>query len=104
MADKILWELAEKITNKEIKQMFDNARANIKDWTKVSRNNKGFTKGVAWNILAKDFDIHSDYKTIGKYNMIREFEEYLPEAIKPSKIKQKKINIEPVHHNPIFNE
>lgn len=80
--------------------MFDNARVNIKDWTKVSNINKGCTKGVAWNILAKDFKLDFDYKWIAKYNMIREFYNYLPEALKQKKEKKE---IKPVHHDPIFD-
>jgi hypothetical protein len=34
--------------------MFDLAKNNIEDWSKVSIVNKGMTKGTAWNILASD--------------------------------------------------
>jgi len=96
-------EIAQKITNTELKQMFDNARANIKNWEAVSIVNKSFTKGVAWNILAKDFDINHNYITLSKTNMIREFGEYLPEALKPIKNKIKN-KIIPVHREPEFND
>ena len=46
-------KIAQYITNEQLQKMFDNAKVGIKDWTKVSIVNKGLTKGVAWNILAK---------------------------------------------------
>ena len=94
--------IAETITNEQIKQMFDNAKANITDWTKVSNINKGLTKGSAWNILTKNFDVSIKYHILGKINMVHEFGEYLPNELKPQKQMQKKQN-PPVHHNPIFN-
>lgn len=54
-------KIAETITNEEIQEMFNKAKIEIRDWTKVSNVNKGMTKGVAWNILAKDFDVNHNY-------------------------------------------
>ena len=95
-------KIAETITNAQIQQMFDNAKANIKDWVKVSNCNAGLTKGAAWNILAKDFDINHDYHILAKTNFVREFGEYLPNEIKPAKKKRKTLNT-PVHQEPEFN-
>ena len=54
-------KIAETITNEQLQQMFETAKAKITDWTKVSSVNKGMTKGVSWNILAKDFDVNSKH-------------------------------------------
>ena len=96
-------KLADIVTNEQLKQMFDNAKANIKDWTKVSSCNLGFTKGVAWNILAKDFDVTKPIHVLGKTNMIREFGEFLPGELKQKIARQKKSYGKPVHHDPIFD-
>jgi len=94
-------KLAEVITNQELSDMLNAAKIGIKDWAQVSNVNKGMTKGVSWNILAKDFNIDGTYHVIAKTNMIREFGNFLPNAKKPSK-KQKTI-IAVVHQDPIFN-
>jgi len=93
-------EIAEVITNKQLQEMLSKAKTEIKDWTKVSTCNKGFTKGVAWNILGENFDINYPYHNISKINMIREFGEFLPDELKPKKNKRK--YIKPVHHDPKF--
>lgn len=94
-------EVAKTITNEQLKQMFDNAKKQIGDWTKVSNVNKTFTKGAAWNVLAKGFDITYNYHWMAKVNMIHEFGEYLPEDLKPIR-KVKDIMPDPVHQEPIF--
>ena len=101
MNKKTAKEIAQTITNKQLQQMFDNAKKGIKDWTKVSSVNKSITKGVGWNILARNFDVNYDYHILAKINMIREFGEFLPEELKPTK-KVKKQNKSPIHHDPIF--
>lgn len=93
-------KIAETITNEQLKEMFNKAKDNITDWEKVSLVNKGMTKGVAWNILAKNFDINYDYHILAKTNMIREFGEYLPDILKIKKVVKPKII--PTHQNPIF--
>jgi len=100
MNRKTAKKIAEIITNKQIQIMFDNARANITDWTKVSSVNKGMTKGVGWNILAADFDTEANYHILAKTNMVREFGDYLPDELKPQKIEKKLII--PTHQKPIF--
>ena len=94
-------KIAETITNEQLQQMFDNAKAGIMDWTKVSSVNNGFTKGVAWNILAKDFKLDYKYHVVGITNMIREFGEFLPDELKLLKKKPKEYP-PPTHHDPIF--
>ena len=93
--------ISERITNEQLQLMFDNAKGQVKDWTVVSACNKGFTKGVAWNILAKDFDINKEYRNIAKYNMVREFGDYLPNELKVPKT-PKPPKRPPTHHDPIF--
>jgi len=96
-------KLAEKITNEQLKQMFDNTKAFFVDWKRVSIVNKGLTKGTAWNVLGRDFDVNKTYHVIGKTNMIREFGEYLPKELKPKKKLPK--NLEPpIHQEPKFNK
>jgi len=92
--------LALLLSNEELLSMFDNAKSKITDWTKVSRVNKGMTKGTAWNILAKDFDIEKKYHNLAKVNMIREFGDFLPNYEKPGKKIKTIINV--VHQEPKF--
>lgn len=92
--------IAEKITNEQLQTMLDNAKNSIKDWTKVSCVNKGLTKGSAWNILGKDFDVSKEHHILAKRNMVREFGEFLPEELKIKKIPKEKII--PFHQPPIF--
>ncbi len=94
-------KIAEKITNVELKQMFDSAKNDIVDWTKVSIVNKGMSKGLAWNILAKDFDIDKTYSNLAKINMVREFGEYL-ENYKPVKNTRSRNNLPITHQDPLF--
>ena len=94
-------KIAETITNEQLQQMFDNAKANITDWTQISSVNKGMTKGAGWNILAKNFDVTGKHSSLAKKNMIWEFGDYLPESLKIPK-KTKIVSSNPVHQNPIF--
>jgi len=95
-------KIAETITNEELKEMFDCAKIGITDWTKVSNVNKGMTKGVSWNILAKDFDINKTHHILAKINMIREFGEFLPDQIKPKRDSKKLSGNPPIHQEPNF--
>lgn len=94
-------KIAETISNEQIQQMFENAKSKITDWTKVSTANKGLTKGTAWNILAKDFDVNKTHHILAKKNMVWEFGDFLPEELK---IKRQKTirSIPPAHQDPIF--
>jgi hypothetical protein len=94
-------KIAETITNEELNEMFENAKANITDWTKVSNVNKGMSKGAAWNILASDFNIDMKYHNMARVNMVREFGEFLPNHLKPAK-KTKTTSINVVHQEPRF--
>jgi len=94
-------KIAEKITNEEIFDMFEEAKAKINDWTIRSANNIGLSKGTAWNILAKNFDITIKYHVLAKTNMISEFGDYLPEKLKPKR-RKKMILKKPSHQDPIF--
>ena len=93
-------KIAETITNQELSEMFTNAKTNISDWTKVSNVNKGMSKGVAWNILASDFDVDKKYHNMAKVNMVRDFGEFLPDNFKPAKKTKPSINV--VHQEPKF--
>lgn len=91
--------IAQTISNEQIMEMFNKAKESIKDWTKISNCNKGVTKGVAWNILAKDFDIAINYHILAKTNMVREFGEFLPIEMKPKRVKEMQT---PTHQEPQF--
>lgn len=93
-------QIAEVITNEQLKLMFDTAKKQITDWEKVSIVNKSFTKGTAWNILANKFDVTKKHHILGKINMVREFGEFLPEELKPKK--KVKVYPTPIHQEPIF--
>lgn len=94
-------KIAQNITNEQLQEMLNNAKVGVKDWTKVSNCNKGITKGVAWNILAKDFDINYNHHMLSKINMIREFGEFLPEKLKLEKRTRKKYD-NLIHQDPQF--
>mgnify|MGYP000361941095 CR=1 FL=1 len=94
--------IAEKITNEQLSTMFKNAKENVKEWAKVSIVNKGMTKGVAWNILASDFNITQTYHILAKTNMVREFGEFLPKDLQLHKKEKKKITKTPTHQDPKF--
>lgn len=94
-------KIAQKITNEQLQEMLNNAKISIKDWTKVSNCNKGMTKGSAWNILAKNFDVNVNHHILAKINMIREFGEFLPEDLKPEKKTRKKYD-NLIHQDPQF--
>lgn len=94
--------LADKITNEQLLQMFKSAKENIKNWTEPSKVNRGLTKGAAWNVLAKDFNVNKDHILIIKYNMIREFGKYLPDELKPMREKRT-IQCNPSHQEPNFD-
>lgn len=92
--------IAQTISNEQIMEMFNKAKESIKDWTKISNCNKGITKGVAWNILAKDFDVTTNYHILARTNMVREFGEFLPIEIKPKRITKQTQT--PIHQEPQF--
>jgi len=94
-------QIAGTITNQQIQQMFENAKAQISDWTVVSKVNKGMTKGTAWNILAAKFDVDAQHHILAKTNMVWEFGKYLPDDLKPPKKSKKPATI-PVHEQPKF--
>lgn len=96
-------KIAETVTNEQLKEMFDNAKTGIKDWTKISSVNIGMTKGTAWNILAKDFNVEQDYHILAKTNMVREFGEFLPYGLRSKPTRNKLNIIKPVHQDPLFN-
>ena len=90
-------KLAETVTDEEITQMFLNAQKSIKNWTEVSRVNKGLTKGTAFNILSKG-GVSSHI--LGRTNQVWEFGEFLPNYQKP--VKEKKPTRTPTHQVPKF--
>lgn len=94
-------KIAETITNEQIKAMFDAAKVGITDWTKVSTCNKGHSKGCAWNILARKFNVNEKHHPMAKRNFIWEFGDFLPESLKARK-KPKK-TYPHTHHDPIFD-
>ena len=73
--------LAHNIFNSELLFMLDQAQTYIVDWQQKSIVNPGCTKGVAWNILAADFELNEHYHYQAKVNMLREFGYWLPYSI-----------------------
>jgi hypothetical protein len=100
MQRHIAKQIAEKITNQQLKEMLDKAKIGVENWTKTSNVNKGLTKGAAWNILAAGFDVNMEYHWLTKLNMIREFGNFLPDELKPKK--KDKPHIKPIHQQPNF--
>lgn len=94
--------IAETITNEQLLQMFKSAKENIKNWNCPSIVNKGMTKGTAWNVLAKNFDVTHDHHILAKTNMVREFGEFLPDKLKVKKHKPSR-SVEPIHQEPNFD-
>ncbi len=94
-------QIANTITNKQLADMFLRAKNEITDWKERSSANKSLTKGVAWNCLAKDFDINYKYHVLGKKNMVWEFGDFLPDDLKIKHVKRKLP--EPIHQEPVFN-
>ena len=100
-------KLAETVTNQELRQMFYNAQNSITQcggWEKASKINKSMSIGSGFNILSTgvDSDDFLDKKIapIAKFNMIREFGEYLPNY-QPEQIRTKP-DIKITHHEPKF--
>lgn len=94
-------ELADHLDNSHLYIMLKAAKENIKDWNQRSVVNKSLTKGTAWNILAKDFDVNHHYSALAKSNMIMEFGDFLPDNLKP--VKQKRILVDTIHQEPDFS-
>lgn len=93
--------IAEKVSNYQLFEMLEKAKIGITDWTVRSSVNKGMTKGLAWNILAYDFDINKQYSNIVKVNMIWEFGDFIAPELKPFKTKKEELR-EPTHQEPKF--
>jgi hypothetical protein len=95
-------KIAEIITNQQLQDMFDVAKSSITNWNVRSNVNKGMSKGAAWNILASNFDIEHHYHIMAITNMVREFGEFLPDELKPTK--KKRILGDFIHQEPIFKK
>lgn len=94
--------IADTITNDELAEMFQRAKAEIKDWRKPSQVNKCMTLGTSWNILAKDFNPAKEYSNLAKTNMVREFGDHLPRYVKNRKAKSSSDQRPLTHQDPIF--
>jgi hypothetical protein len=96
-------EIAEKITNAGLQEMFDNAKVRCVDWERRSNVNKSMSKGAAWDILAANFDINHNYNIIAKTDMVREFGEFIPKDASTAKLVASiKEKIQLVHQSPKF--
>lgn len=95
-------KLADLVTQTDLMRMFKNAQTGIQDWRVASTNNKGISKGVAYNILKGVKLGHSN--KLGIKNAIREFGEFLPEDILAQVVRPgKKPTVVPAHQDPIFD-
>jgi hypothetical protein len=97
-------KIAETITFEQVKEMFNNAKANINNWEEISAVNKGMTKGAAWNILKHGVKPEIVNQPLALKNMIWEFGDHLPEHLKVKKISKKKAQAICFHQEPIFNK
>lgn len=95
-------KIAAIITNEQIHEMFNNAKKKITGWNKVSAVNKGITKGTAWNILAKNFNVGGTNHILAKTNMVREFGDYLSTELILKKGSKSNSSKTPAHQDPIF--
>lgn len=71
MNKKYATDLSHVITNKQIFDILEKAKLNIKDWSRPSKANKGISRGVIWNMFCKYFDINNHYHYIVKYRIIQ---------------------------------
>lgn len=94
-------KLAETVTVEQIKQMLDNAKTGILDWTHASVANKGISRGSHWNLFCKDYSKKTEFSEMLKFRMIQEYGNFLPYHIRHQEIK-KKDQAKPIHHDPIF--
>ena len=101
MNDKYARELSHEITNDEIYTMLEKAKVLIKDWRKASKANKGLSRGVHWNMFAKEFDVKNECSHIFKYRLIQEYGEFLPDRLQPQK--KERHQKPPSHQDPIFD-
>lgn len=97
--------LADKITEAEMREMFEKAKTGIKDWTKVSKINKSMSIGAAWNILYGAFTSPTKFSlqsALSKRNMIFEFQDFMPEHLILEKKVKNKSEVKIKHQNTIF--
>lgn len=93
--------LSEKLSNQQIYDMLQAAKAGVKDWTKSSKANAMFSRGAFWNTFkCGEFNVNKTYHDIVKYRLIQEFGEFLPGHLKPVRKKHKPDKI--WHQDPIF--
>ena len=100
-------KLAAVVTTKDLYEMLNRARLSLTedDWKKTSILNKSMSKGTTWNILTKNFNLNKRYDTIIKFNLIREFGEFLSAELKDKFKKKSKPLLLTVHHqDPTFEE
>lgn len=95
-------KIAETITFNQLQEMFNNAKENITDWTKVSSVNKNLTIGTTWNILFVGLKPEILRQPLALKNMIWEFGDYLPNDLKVKIQVSKKQNIKVTHQEPKF--
>jgi hypothetical protein len=93
--------IAETITQQQLADMFARAKVGITDWEQVSAVNAGMTKGTAWNILYRGFNLEKVPHPLARKNMIWEFGDFLDDALKPVK-KPRQAMPTPHHEDPRF--
>jgi hypothetical protein len=99
--------IVEILTNEQLRQMLVNARKEITDWTKPSVVNLSATIGTTWNILTSTILTPNSYDYIPnqvRFNLVREFGEYLPEELKVKTHKDSRSEIPLVHQEPNFTD
>lgn len=91
--------ISENAKPEEIREMFLNAQFCITDWKQQSIINKGFTKGLVFNILTAG-DLSKQMHVMVRINSIMEFGEFFPGYENP----MEKLNAvqELSHQEPLF--
>lgn len=95
-------QLAETIPDSTLREIIENAKIGVKDWTVASRCYKQFSRGKFWNIfLRAPFD-PSKHRTLWKMRILEEFGEFRPHYVLPRKNLAVK-DVTPYHEDPIFD-
>ena len=95
-------QLAETIPDATLREIIENAKIGVKDWTVASRCNKQFSRGKFWNIFLKNPFDPSKQRTIWKMRTLEEFGEFRHNYVLPRKNLAIK-DVIPYHEDPIFD-
>lgn len=95
-------KIAETITRDQLGSMLERAKHGVENWKAMSSVNPHLTKGASWNILSPAFERGGRLSKPAITNMIHEFGDFLPEALKPKRLTAGNPAIDPWHEEPNF--